>query len=80
MRRNTAEKTIRSINLNFLQVKKTSSPNGYTINSGIKTTTNFICQNESKNRDISRYRMDYRVDDKQLNASVFLEFVNQILN
>ena len=22
--------------------------------------------------------MDYRVDDKQLNASVFLEFVNQI--
>lgn len=71
-------KTIRSINLNSLQVKKTSSPNGYTINSGIKTTTNFICQNESKNRDISRYRMDYRVDDKQLNASVFLEFVNQI--
>ena len=78
MRRNTAEKTIRSINLNSLQVKKTSLPNGYTINSGIKTTTNFICQNESKNRDISRYRMDYRVDDKQLNASVFLEFVNQI--
>ena len=29
-------------------------------------------------RDAQRYGMDYRIDDKQLNAAVFLAFVQQV--